>query len=138
MFLLDHDDKLFRLPTAQFDRMRQDPTHHPLPRFAGRRVRMADIVVELADRQPRCVRWRTFAILTFDTAGCLNPGTFHRQQQAVAELALAPSFARPEGAAAVVDATLRFVAQGGRWVPSRILARHIDDAALDRVKCPRP
>jgi len=37
----------------------------------------------------------------------------------------------------VVDAVDRFVAQGGRWTPSRTLQRRIDAAALDQVKCPR-
>jgi hypothetical protein len=37
----------------------------------------------------------------------------------------------------VVDATNRFVAQGGRWTPSRTLQRLIDAAALEQVKCTR-
>jgi hypothetical protein len=50
---------------------------------------------------------------------------------------LAPLIAKAGSAATVVDAANRFVAQGGRWAPSRTLARLIDEAALGRVKCPR-
>jgi hypothetical protein len=52
MFLLDQDDTLYRLPSAKFDQMLGDPTRCRLPRFAGNRVRMTDVAVELIDRQP--------------------------------------------------------------------------------------
>ena len=50
MYLLDQDDTLYRLPSAKFNRMLRDPTTYRLPRFAGRRVRMTDVAVELIDR----------------------------------------------------------------------------------------
>jgi hypothetical protein len=137
MFLLDQDEGLYRLPNTQFDRMLRDPTSYPILRFAGTRVRMADVVVGLVDRQPIRVLWRTFGILTFDEAGCFDPSAFNRHQRARAELALAPPIPESDGTAAVVDAKMRFVAQGGRWVPPRALARRIDEAALDSVKCLR-
>jgi hypothetical protein len=43
----------------------------------------------------------------------------------------------PGSTATVVDAADRFVAQGGRWAPSRALARLIDAAAMGRTRCPR-
>lgn len=138
MLLLDQDDGLFRLPNAQFDRMLRDPTRHPLLRFAGRRVRMADIVVECVARHPVRVCWRTFGILTFDEAGCLDPGALQRHQLARAELALAPPISPYDTATAVIDARTRFLAQGGRWRPPHALARRIDAAALDRLACRRP
>jgi hypothetical protein len=137
MFLLDQDDGLYRLPNTQFDRMRRDPASDPILRFAGARVRMADVVVELVDRQPIRVLWRTFGILTFDEAGCFDPSAFDRHQRARAELALAPPLPPSAGTAPVVDASMRFAAQGGRWVPTRTVARRIDETALDRVKCLR-
>ena len=117
--------------------MLRDPTSHRLPRFAGARVRMADVVVELLDRQAIRVIWTTFGLLTFDDEGCFDPNAFDRHQRARAELALAPLMAQPGSAATVVDAASRFVAQGGRWTPSRTLARLIDEAALGQVKCTR-
>jgi len=137
MFLLDQDDGLYRMPNTQFDRMLCDPTNYPILRFAGTRVRMADVVVELEDRQPIRVLWRTYCILAFEEAGCFDTSAFNRHQRARAELALAPPIPESDGPAAVVDAKVRFVAQGGRWVPPRALARRIDEAALDSVKCLR-
>ena len=137
MFLLDPDDRLYRLPNTKFERMLRDPTSDRLPRFAGARVRMSDVVVELLHRQPIRVVWTTFGLLTFDDEGCFDPSAFDRHQRASAELALASLITEPGSAATVVDAASRFVAQGGRWAPSRTLARVIDEAALGRVKCTR-
>ena len=98
---------------------------------------MAEVIVELQDRQPIRVIWTTFGFLVFDDEGAFEPGTFDRHQRARAELALAPRISAPGGAGAVVDAASRFVAQGGRWEPSRTLARLISEAALGRVKFQR-
>ena len=137
MFLLDQDDGLYRLSSAKFNQMLRDPTSCRLTRFAGARVRMTNVAEELLDRQPIRVVWNTFGFLAFDDEGYFDSGTFDHHQRARAELAWAPLAAEPKGAAIIVDATTRFVAQGGRWKPTRTLQRLIDEAALGRVKCPR-
>ena len=137
MFLLDQDDGLYRLSSAKFNQMLRDPTSCRLTRFAGARLRMTNVAVELLDRQPIRVVWNTFGFLAFDDEGYFDSGTFDHHQRARAELAWAPLAAEPKGAAIIVDATTRFVAQGGRWKPTRTLQRLIDEAALGRVKCPR-
>lgn len=137
MFLLDQDDGLYRLSSAKFNQMLRDPTSCRLTRFAGARVRMTNVAVELLDRQPIRVVWNTFGFLAFDDEGYFDSGTFDHHQRARAELAWAQLAAEPKGAAIIVDATTRFVAQGGRWKPTRTLQRLIDEAALGRVKCPR-
>jgi hypothetical protein len=53
MYLLDQDDTLYRLPSAKFNQMLRDPTRCRLPRFAGSRLRMTDVAVELIDRPGR-------------------------------------------------------------------------------------
>ena len=133
MFLLDQKDGLYRLPNARFDKMLRDPSSHAIPRFAGARLRMADMVVEIFDRHPVRVVWTSFGILTFDQEGCFEPNAFDVHQRARAELALASSITSPDTQTNVVDAATRFVAQGGRWTPSRALARRLDEAALGRV-----
>src|SRR5437016_2658226 len=57
---------------------------------------MADLVVEPADRGPRCVVRSTFAVLAFDDEGGIDTARFDGQQFALAESALAPVFAVPE------------------------------------------
>ena len=135
--MLDQNDRLYRLPNTKFDQMLRDPASHLLPRFAGRRVRMAETIVELAGRQPIQAIRITFDMLTFDDDGRFDASTFERQQFARAELAMAPLIIVPDDDATVVDAASRFVELGGRWAPSRPLARAVEDAAMGRMKCPR-
>lgn len=136
-FLVAHDGTLFQLANTKFDRMLNDPTANFLPIFAGQRMRMAEVIVELADRNPVRILRNTFAVLTFDGEGRLDSGRFGKQQHALAESALAPVFGVPDSRESVVDAAARFIAQGGSWTPSRALARAIDQAALGRLECQR-
>lgn len=132
MFLLDQDDKLYRLPNSSYERMRQDPVSSPLTLFASQRVRMADLLVELLNRQPIRIVRSTYGIFTFNVDGCFDPNTFERQQWARAEQALAPLSIEVGGTSTIVDAKSRFVARGGNWTPSPALAYRIGDAALER------
>ena len=136
-FLIADDDTLCRLTNARFDRMLRDPTSYPLPAMAGQRVRMANIVVEVVDRVPVRVVRSTFAMLTIDDDGRIDSRKFTQQQFALAETALAPVLAVSESNDGVIDATARFVAQGGSWAPSHSLARAIEDAAMGRLRCRR-
>ena len=135
MFVLDQDDALYRLPTRRFEQMLLAPSSHPLPRFAGRRVRMSDVAVEVVDQRPLRVVWSTFDILVFDDHGCLDASAFERHQRACAELGLVPPMAEPKSAGTVVDAANRFIVQGGCWSPSPSMLRRIGAAALGRLKC---
>ncbi|WP_256701272.1 hypothetical protein [Caballeronia sordidicola] len=136
-FLIARDDTLWRLSSTKLDRMLRDPAGHYLPDFAGQRARMASVVVDLVARNPMRVVRNTFSILTFDAEGRIDPSKFEKQQFALAESVFAPVFAvfADESNQTVVDATSRFIAQGGQWVPSRALARVIDQTALGQRQC---
>ncbi|KDP86268.1 hypothetical protein CF70_008370 [Cupriavidus sp. SK-3] len=138
-FLIAREDTLWQLPAAKFQRMLRDPQNHCLIAFAGQRVRTADVVVELVAREPVRVVRTTFSILTFDTEGHLDPEAFEKQQFALAESVVAPVLpaSADDRHQPVVDASARFIAQGGQWIPSRDLARVIDEAALGQRQCAR-
>ena len=136
-FLLDREDALYRLPNTTFERMLQTPTGHAVPRFAGQRVRMAYVTVELMDRQPVRVVRITFSILTFNSEGFMDPAAFEQHQRARAELALAPALGTPTRHATIVAAAPRFVDQGGRWVPSTDVVNLLRRAAMEQMKCLR-
>ena len=137
MFVLDQDDRLYRLPTRTFEAMLLAPKKHPLPRFAGSRVRMSDVAVEIRGQRPIRVVWSTFDLLVFDDRGFFDAQSFERHQRACAEVGLAAPIAEPTGNGTVIDAANRFVAQGGCWVPSPAQLVHIGAAALGRTKCRR-
>jgi hypothetical protein len=130
-FLLDRDDILWRLPNTKFDNMLRDPANHGLSAFAGQRVRMAEVVVELANRMPKRIVRSSFAMLPFDHDGHIALAEFTMRQMARAEAALAPALIDVhDGPRTVVDASASFIAQGGQWVPTSTLLIAISDAAL--------
>ena len=138
-FLVAPDDTLWRLSTSKFDRMLRDPAGHCLPAFAGQRVRMASVVVELVSSEPTRVTRTTYSVLAFDDEGRLDPNRVGKQQFALVESVVAPGLAssRDHSNLAVVEATARFIAQGGQWTPSPALTRAIDEAALEQRRCGR-
>jgi hypothetical protein len=139
-FLVAPDGSLYRLANAKFDRMLRDPNGTVLPTFAGQRVHMAELVVELAGRAALRVVRRTFAVLPFDDGGRMDSARFLKQQWARAESALDRGLDAPDSQDSqdnVVDAAVLFVAHGGAWKPARALARTLDDAALGRIACRR-
>jgi hypothetical protein len=108
---------------------------HPLPRFAGERVRGAEAVVELVSRKPIRVVRMTFDILTFDGTGCFDTEAFHRHQ--FGRFASRQSAMGTDIAADVLDAQYLFDDRGGRWAPSATLLRAMEDALLGNVGVPR-
>jgi len=137
-FILGADDTLYRLASAKFSRMVDDPQSHRLERFAGQRVRTAEAIVAVRDRAPVAVVRLIYEILGFDAEGRLDRAAFIRQNAALAELVVSPVLPRLEAEeTAVVDAGSRFVARGGSWKPTPKQEREILSAALDETPCKR-
>ncbi|MGD8275039.1 MAG: hypothetical protein PVJ30_03715 [Thiohalocapsa sp.] len=137
-YILGPDDTLYRLASAKFSRMVDDPESQRLERFAGQRVRMAEVTVEVRDRAPCAVVRLVYEMLGFDADGRLDRATFMRQNIALAELVVDRAIPRlVEEEKAVVDAGSRFVARGGSWHPSVALEQQILRVALDEIPCKR-
>ncbi|MEJ2327795.1 MAG: hypothetical protein P8Y25_13710, partial [Chromatiaceae bacterium] len=81
-FILGPDDTLYRLASAKFSRMIDDPESYRLERFAGQRVRMAEAIVEVRDRAPYAVVRLVYEMLAFDAEGRLDRAKFMRQNAA--------------------------------------------------------
>ena len=140
-FLIDNDNRVYRIPISKFEAMLVDPEAHSISQFSGQRVRAANVVVELSNRVPTSVRRISYHVLIFDEAGRLDVAKFHRQEFGKYEqrVVRALSWMRPdpEDDGTVVEAADRFAARGGTWVPSVDLAASIEAAALGHVKTPR-
>ena len=118
--------------------MLDDPENHRLLRFAGQRVRLVDAIVELRDRVPCAVVRLVYELLVFDTQGRFDIRTFERHNGALVDLLMNRVMGQATTSdSEVVDASSRFIAQGGRWQPSPALARRIRQAALGEIKCER-
>lgn len=132
-YLLDPGGNLYRLPNALLDRLLSDPVKHRLLRFANQRVRSAEIVIELHEREPIRVLRSSFSIVTFNADGALVPPLSDRHVRAAVELAL--PLAGPAGGSPLVDASTRFVARGGQWSPTPAQRQLIENTALGRMTC---
>ena len=137
IFIVGTDETLYRLAGTKFSGMLDDPGNHLMPRFAGQRVRMAEAIVELRDRVPYRVARLIYEILRFDDQGRLDVETFSHQNAALVDVMLERTLTNDTNNTAIIDASSRFVAQGGRWHPSPSLERRVCQAALDEVKYQR-
>ncbi|MDO9012791.1 MAG: hypothetical protein Q7U78_13445 [Gallionella sp.] len=137
IFIIGQDETLYRLASTTFSGMLDDPSDHLMPSFAGQRVRMAEAVVELRDRRPLRVVRLVYEILRFDEQGRLDVETFGQQNVALLDVMLESTLKNETNNTAIIDASSRFVAQGGRWHPSPSLERRVYQAALDEVKYQR-
>jgi hypothetical protein len=80
--MIDQTNHLSRLSGSRFAAMLADPSAHPIPQFAARRVRGAEAVVEQTHRRPIKVIRMVFFMLTFNERGVLDADALMRQAAA--------------------------------------------------------
>ena len=136
-FLLDDQDRIYRLPLSRFVAMLDNPDANAYPQLASRRVRCADVIVQLAERRPARIVRIVYPVLAFDENGVLKKELYQRQAVAQASLYFNPVSTNETGDANVLDGETRFVASGGQWKPAPALEARLYDAVLGKLKCPR-
>lgn len=115
--MIDQANHLSRLPGSRFAAVLADPSAHPIPQFAARRVRGAEAVVEQVHRRPVKVVRMVFFMLTFNERGVLDTDALMWQAAAAFDTLLPQT--RSKGST-VLDAKSRFVVSGGRWKPTPV------------------
>lgn len=134
-FLLDEQDRIYRFPLSRFMPLMQDPKANPYPKFAGKRARCAEVVIDLTQGRPARILRMVYFVLAFDENGILNKELHWRQQMAQYNLYINPSI--PAENTKVRDAKDHFLTSGGQWKPTPVLETCIRDAALGKLKCRR-
>ncbi|AOJ01881.1 hypothetical protein WS70_08600 [Burkholderia mayonis] len=134
-FLIAADDSICRL-SKRYWQMLGQPDSHRLPAFAGQRVRIANLLVQLVNRVPTRGVYRDFMIVTFDADGALDIEQIMERMAAHGDVTLSGG-SRNGRDTKIVDATARFKVQGGQWTPSPVLATALEEAALGLRPCPR-
>jgi hypothetical protein len=84
-FLVDADGQVFRLPQARYERLASRAPRNTLPRFAGQRIRAAEVAVELRNHRPLQVVRLIFYYLHFDRDGCLDYDQYMKDGLTVAQ-----------------------------------------------------
>jgi hypothetical protein len=136
-FLVDENDVLYRLSNVKFDEILRRTAGSRFPRFAGVRVRMSSVIVGLEDRKPIRVVHTSYSVLPFDKSGRVDMRAYQQPIRARIDLLLGALRDETAESKKVVEAASRFVDRGGRWEPSRALARVIEQSALGLAKCER-
>jgi hypothetical protein len=91
VFIVEDDDTIKRLPLARYERLFKRDPNESLPKYAGKRVRYALIVVDLVNRRPIEIVRDEFGFLDFDVVGRLKV-VEHEKQENLAFDMLAPFY----------------------------------------------
>jgi hypothetical protein len=139
-FFVSDDDEIFRVPNTKFERLLKGSFEEKTERFAGKRVRTAEIVVQLENRRPLQVLRAIYYYLHFDEKGILDYDRFMKDGGIVANAGIPDIFAeKVQGN--LINAQQEFAKRKRDhsvwWKPSVQLESNILDASIGEFKCKR-
>ena len=132
LFLIDHDDSLQRLSVEKLSRLIRFDKGVTLPQYAGKRIRCAMAVLEVAGRQVQTIRHIDYFMLPFDDKGRVDKKEWTRGVRLALEML--PSGLGGTHPKQVIDARDRFMKKRYdhefKWKPSRKIEEEIVTAIL--------
>jgi hypothetical protein len=132
LFLIDGDDSLQRFSVEKLGRLIRFEKGVALPRYAGKRIRCAMAVLEVAGRQVQTIRHIDYFLLPFDDKGRIDKKEWTRGVRLALEML--PSGLVGTHPKQVIDARDRFMKKRYdhefKWMPSRKLEEEIVAAIL--------
>ena len=130
--LVDQNDDIYRVTNRFFEKLLNKSPGAVLPQFSGRRVRCAEVVVQMDNYQPIGVVRVAYYYVDFDARGCLDRDRI--MQDAALQMEAAMGNIIPRRSARVIEASSRFAARRRDhevvWTPRAELEKAIYDAAL--------
>lgn len=139
-FFVSDDNEIFRIPNTKFERLLKGSLEKKIERFAGMRVRTAEIVVKLENRKPIQVLRAIYYYLHFNEKGVLDFDRFMKDGGIVANAGIPDIFAE-KIKSNLINAQQEFAKRRRDhtvwWKPSMQLERNILDASIDEFKCKR-
>ena len=120
IFVVDDDNSIKRIPLTRYERLfRYDPEER-FPEYAGKRMRYAEVAVEMVQRKPIEILRMLYFIMSFDSEGRIDASE-HRKETRLA-MELLPPFSVDQQPSQVIDAQHRFAKKRYdneyRWTPS--------------------
>lgn len=130
VLLVDDDDSIKRLPLTRYERLLRRNSKEHLPQYAGKRVRFAEVAVELEKRKPVQIIRAVYGILQFDSEGRIDAAEYEKEMRLSAEMM--PPILADRPSPKIVDAKhkfakKRFVDQF-RWEPTPQIDKSIVEA----------
>ena len=137
-FFISDENEIFRIPNTKFERLLKGSLEKKIERFAGKRVRTAEIVVKLVNRKPIQVLRAVYYYLHFNEMGILDYDRFMKDGGIVADAGI-PEFLAEKGQGNLINAQQEFAKRQRDhaiwWKPSMQLERDILDASIGEFKC---
>jgi hypothetical protein len=135
VFIVEDDDSIKRLPLAQYERLLKRDPNESLPKYAGRRIRYALLVVDLVNRRPIEIVRDQFGFLDFDDEGRLKIAE-HEKKESLAFDMLAPVLS-DQTDSRVIDARHKFARKRyfdkNRWEPTDEIIAAIAEAIFGKL-----
>ena len=130
VLLVDDDDSIKRLPLTRYERLfRRDPNEQLL-QYAGKRVRFAEVAVELEERKPVRIIKVVYGILPFDSEGRIDTAEYEKEMRLSAEMM--PPILADRLSPKIVDAKHKFAKKRFndqfRWEPTYQIEKSIVEA----------
>ena len=139
-FFVSDDNEIFRIPNTKFERLLKGSLEKKTERFAGKRVRAAEIVVKLENRKPIRVLRAIYYYLHFNEKGILDFDRFMKDGAIVANAGI-PDIFEKKVQSNLINAQQKFAKRQRDhtvwWKPSIQLERNILDASMEEFTCKR-
>lgn len=135
-FLVSDNDEIFRVPITKYQRLLKGSIEEKAERFAGKRVRAAELIVKFENRKPILVQHAVYYFLHFHENGSLDLDKYNESNGRLLEAALS-DFSKKKEKNNIINAQYAFTERRLRWEPSVPLERNLLDASIDEFKCKR-
>ena len=139
-FLITDEDEILSVPIAKFERMLKGSHEQKIERFAGKRIRAAEIAVMIENRKPVAVLRAIYYYLHFNKKGILDYNRFLKDGNIVAKAGM-PEFPMEETRDNIINAQQEFAKRQRDhavwWKPNVQIERDILDASIGDFKCNR-
>ena len=140
IFFITDDNEVLKVPISKFERMLKGSQEKNTARFAGKRIRAAEIAVMIENRKPLMVLRAIYFYLHFNEKGILDLDRFLKDGNVVAQ-AGTPGFFMEKTQGNVINAQQKFAKRKRDhtvwWKPNMKLERDILDASISDFKCKR-
>jgi transposase len=122
IFIVEDDDTVKRLPLARYERLLKRDPNESLPKYAGKRVRYALIVVNLVNRRPIEVLRDEYAYLVFDEEGRFKEPVYEKVESSALDMLDVLFLEEQKKDRRVIDARHKFARKRyfdkNRWQPT--------------------
>jgi len=139
-FIITDDSEILRMSFNKLDRLLQSTDEEKIEKFAGKRVRAAEISVRLETRKPIEAIRAIYHYFHFNEKGILDKDRL-RNDGNIVSIAGTSTFFTQEKQDNVINAQKEFAKRKRDhavwWKPNMQIERNILDAAIDEFKCKR-